>query len=530
MKISVRKRFFAAGLVATALAFNGCVNDLDRQPFYDVTSATVYTNAAGYQQVLAKIYAGLAVTGQAGPDGRPDIQGVDEGASNYLRQLWSLQELPTDEAVIAWNDNTIQDLHQMDWSSADVFSQALYYRIFYQITLANEFIRESTDAKLAERGISGTDAATIRAYRAEARFLRALSYFHALDLYGNVPFVTETDAIGSNLPRQIQRTELFNYVESELKAVENDLLDARKNEYARADKAAAWTLLSRLYLNAEVYTSQKKYTEAVTYAKKVIDAGYALEANYADLFKADNHTAREVIFPVAFDGTRTRTWGGTTFLVNAAIGGSMRAADYGVNGGWAGVRTTKAFVNLFADPSGRTDRRAMFYTAGQSLEINDVTVFTDGYAIPKFKNVTKAGVKGSDPNGNHPDTDFPMFRLAEVYLTYAEAVLRGGTGGDVATALSYVNLLRQRAYGNASGNLSSISLDQLLDERGRELYWEAQRRTDLIRFGKFTTTAYLWPWKGGVKDGRGVESFRNLYPLPASDVVANPNLKQNTGY
>ncbi|WP_266363752.1 RagB/SusD family nutrient uptake outer membrane protein [Tellurirhabdus rosea] len=528
MKISVRKSFITAGLVASALAFNGCVNDLDRQPFNDVTSATVYNSPTGYQQVLAKIYAGLAVTGQSGPAGKPDIQGVDEGASNYLRQLWSAQELPTDEAVIAWNDNTIQDFHQMDWSSADVFTRALYYRIFYQITLANEFIRESSDAKLAERGISGTDATNIKAYRAEARFLRALSYYHALDLYGNVPFVTETDAVGSNLPRQIQRTELFNYVESELKAIETELVDARKNEYGRADKAAAWTLLARLYLNAEVYTGQKKFTEAITYSKKVIDAGYALEGNYADLFKADNNTSREIIFPITFDGNRTKTWGGTTFLVCAPIGGSMKAADFGVNGGWAGIRTTKSLVNLF--PTGGTDKRAMFYTAGQSLEINDVTVFTDGYAVTKWSNRTKAGANGSDPNLQHPDTDFPLFRLADVYLTYAEAVLRGGTGGDVATALGYVNQLRQRAYGSTGGNLTTLSVDQILDERGRELYWEGYRRTDLIRYGKFTTTAYLWPWKGGTKEGRGVESFRNLYPLPASDVVANPNLKQNPNY
>lgn len=530
MNIQMRKSLIIAGLAASALVFEGCVEDLDRKPFYDVTSAVVYNSPAGYRQVLAKLYGGLALTGQSGPDGKPDIQGVDEGASNYVRQLWSAQELPTDEAVVAWNDNTIQDFHQMDWSAADVFTRALYYRIFYQITLANEFIRESTDAKLGERGISGNDAAAIKAYRAEARFVRALSYFHALDLYGNVPFVTETDAIGSSLPRQIQRAELFSYIESELKAIEADLVDARKNEYARADKAAAWALLARLYLNAEVYAGQPKYTDAITYSKKVIEAGYALEPRYGDLFRADNNASREIIFPVTFDGNRTKTYGGTTFLVNASIGGSMNPADFGVTSKWAGLRTTKALVNLFSDVSGKTDSRAMFFTNGQSLEINDVTVFTDGYAVTKWKNLTKDNKPGSDPGGQFIDTDFPMFRLADLYLTYAEAVLRGGTGGDVATALNYVNLLRQRAYGNATGNLTALSLDVILQERGRELYWEGYRRTDLIRYNRFTTDAYRWPWKGGVRDGRGVEDWRRLYPLPASDVVANPNLKQNQGY
>jgi starch-binding outer membrane protein, SusD/RagB family len=156
--------------------------------------------------------------------------------------------------------------------------------------------------------------------------------------------------------------------------------------------------------------------------------------------------------------------------------------------------------------------------------------FDNGYAITKYKNVTSAGQKGSDIEGNFPDTDFPLIRLAEVYLTYAEAVVRGGSGGDAATALNYVNLLRTRAFKGTTGNLSSLTLDVILAERGRELYWEGHRRTDLIRFNRFVEGSYLWPWKGGVKDGKAVEPFRTLFPLPASDIIANPNLKQNTGY
>src|SRR5690606_4104966 len=136
------------------------------------------------------------------------------------------------------------------------------------------------------------------------------------------------------------------------------------------------------------------------------------------------------------------------------------------------------------------------------------------------------GEPGSDPGKEFPDTDYPLFRLADVYLMYAEAVLRGGSGGNTATALQYINELRTRAYGKASRNITAagLTLDFILDERARELNWEACRRTDLIRFGKFTGSNYLWPWKGGVKDGRGVEDWRILYPLPASDVTANPNL------
>jgi hypothetical protein len=125
-----------------------------------------------------------------------------------------------------------------------------------------------------------------------------------------------------------------------------------------------------------------------------------------------------------------------------------------------------------------------------------------------------------------------MFRLADVYLMYAEAVLRGGAGGDLSTALNYVNQIRERAYGDNSGdiNQSQLTLDFILDERGRELYWECTRRTDLIRFGKFTGGEYIWPWKGGVKEGTATDNKYDIYPIPSSDITANPNLVQNPGY
>ena len=520
-----------AGILTVSAA--ACEQNLDITPKYDVVSDRVYQDFANYKPILAKLYAGYAVTGQQGPAGRPDIGGIDEGFSNYLRQYWQAQELTTDEAVIGWNDGNLRDLHDMDWTSGNEFLRALYDRIFYQISLTNEFVRETTEEKLNSRGITGANLEAAKQFHAEARFLRALSYWHALDLYGNVPFVTEEDPVGFFLPEQTTRADLFNYIESELLAIENDLVNARQNEYGRADKAAAWTLLTKLYLNAQVYTGQPKYTEAVTYAKKVIDAGYTLEPDYDHLFLADNNRSSEIIFAITFDGRRTTTWGGMTYLVHAPVGGSMSASEFGINGGWGGLRTTRAIVEKFSDTSGNTDDRANFYTNGQSLEINDLFTFTDGYAIAKWRNVTSTGQVGSDASGDHPDTDFPMFRLADVYLMYAEAVLRGGAGGDLGTALQLVNELRDRAYidpANGSITQSQLNLDFILDERARELHWEAHRRTDLIRYNRFTSDSYLWPWKGGVKEGKGVEQFRILFPLPSTDLTANPNLDQNPGY
>ncbi|HAL63951.1 MAG: RagB/SusD domain-containing protein, partial [Bacteroidetes bacterium 38_7] len=274
-----------------------CTKDLDTVPIDKdvVTSAQVYENPKAYKQILAKIYAGLAVSGQQGPAGMPDISGIDEGFGQYLRGYWYHQELTTDEAIIGWNDQTIKDFHWQTWGAGDVFISAFYYRIFYQITLCNEFIRETTDAKLDERNVTGSLRTDIEHYRAEARFMRALSYYHALDMFGTVPFVTENDPIGSFFPPQISRQDLFEYIETELLEIEPLMIDARQNEYGRADKAAVWMLLAKLYLNSEVYTGVKHYDEVVTYTQRIINAGYSLEPNYEYLFMADNDHNNEVI-------------------------------------------------------------------------------------------------------------------------------------------------------------------------------------------------------------------------------------------
>ncbi|MBD3748189.1 MAG: RagB/SusD family nutrient uptake outer membrane protein [Sphingobacteriales bacterium] len=517
-------------LTALTLVVSSCKNTLDLAPMNDVTGDVVYSTFQGYQESLAKVYGSFALTGNAGPAGAPDVVGLDEGSNgDFLRTFWKAQELSTDEAIISWGDAGIQDFHNMNWNSSNPFLKGFYYKDLYQITLANEFLRQSTDAEVAKRGITGADADAIKAYRNEVRFIRAFDYWALLDLYGNVPFTTENNPIGGPLPTQMSKADLFKYIESELKEIE-PLLPAVKDaaHYGRATQYAADALLARLYLNAEVYTGTARYADALTYAKKVIDSDkFSLTPNYRNIGLNDNNTSPEFIFTINYDGQKTQGYGGTTFLAHACVGGSMNAANYGLDGGWAGLRTTSAFVNQFADPSGNTDKRANFYNSGQNLEISSVSTFTDGYAIPKFQNKDSQGISGI--NATFVSADFPVFRLAEMYLIYAEANLRGG-GGDLATAIGYINLLRERAYGDNSGNVTSINLDFILAERSRELYWEGHRRTDLIRFAKFTSDTYLWPWKGGVKEGKGVESFRALYPLPSDDVNANPNLTQNTGY
>jgi hypothetical protein len=535
MKPRVLKQFVL--LCTTVILLLSC-NKLDLVPTNDLIADKVYTNAAGYKQALAKVYGAFALTGNASV-GQPDIPAEiikDEGNSDFLRLYWNLQELTTDEAVWSWqNDAGVQGLHELSWSSINAIINGLYYRSYFQITLCNDFINQSSDENLSKRGISGADADEVRKFRAEARFIRAYQYAILMDIYGNVPMVTEqTEIGGKDLPKQIQRKDLFAFVESELKALENELVMPKANEYGRADRAAAWALLSRIYLNAAVYTRTPRYTDAITYCNKITSAAYALQNNYRDLTIADNHlNTDEFILTINYDGTNTQNFGGTTYLMHGPA--NVPAEVSGSNGSWGGLRMTQQFVNLFADKSGNTDARAQFYMSGQNLEVNDLYVSTEGYATTKYRNRTRAGAPAphQDLAKDFSDIDFPLFRVGEIYLTYAEAVLRGGTGGNLTTALDYVNKLRTRAYkGSTAGNITSSALttDFILDERGRELYYEATRRTDLIRFGKFTTANYLWAWKGGVRAGTAVNEKYNLFPLPPTDLSANPNLRQNTGY
>lgn len=515
-------------LIAASLSMTSCKKQLNQQPRYGLNAEAVYSDPANYIQVLAKLYSGLSMTGLQGPAGKPDIAGMDEGFSAYVRVLFNLQELPTDEVICGWNDPGIPDLNKMSWSAENSFVKGMYFRIYYQIMLCNEFIRESSDAKMEDRGFSAADKERITTYRNEARFLRALSYYHALDLFGNVPFVTEEDKVGAFQPPRITRSELFDYIETELLAIEGELESPASLAYGRASSASAQFLLAKLYLNAEVYKGTARYADCATYCEKVINSGaFQLDDNYASLFMADNHTSPEIIFPVVYDGLYAQTWGGTTFLVNASIGGSMVPADYGVNGKWAGLRAKGNLVDKFADST--LDARYQFYRTGQTKEITSMSSFTQGYALPKYTNKTEAGSGGSN-NGTTAfvDIDFPMFRLADAYLMYAECAARGAA--NVGTGLFYVNQLRERAYGNSNFNLSSIDPLTVLDERARELHWECTRRTDLIRYNLFTTGDYVWPFKGGVAAGTGVASHLKLYPLPTSDIVLNPNLIQNPGY
>lgn len=518
---------YCFGLLHIALLMffmQSCTKDLNQYPTVETTSESIYTSVDGYRSTLAKLYASYAVAGNGRGDADPDMASAT-ASWGYLRVYFNLQEVPTDEVIYTWaGGDNMTDIQYMTWGASDTWVNAMYYRIYYTVAICNEFLRNATSEKLAK--FSSAEQNQIMEFAAEARFLRALAYSHAMDLYGNVPFVTEKDPVAAFFPPRMIRADLFNYIEKELTEIASVLPEPQKNVYGRVSRAAAWALLAKNYLNAQVYTGKARYTDCLNYAKKVIDAGYTLNPDYKQVFNADNDKRiNEIIFPIEADVDHTTTWGATTYLVNGPIVGSMKATDYGVVSGWNSFRTLREFVSLFATDDGRGD----FWKNGQSLDVEDPSSSSQGYGLVKFTNLKDDGSHKTDQG--LVSTDFPMIRLADVYLMYAEAVLRGG-GGSVQEAISYVNQIRKRGYKGDKGSIdqAQLTLDFILAERGRELFWECTRRTDLIRFGRFTGNSYLWQWKGGDQNGRSVDAKFNLYPIPTTDMSSNPNLIQNPGY
>ncbi len=512
---------YILGSLALMLSLSACVGDLNVTPIDPNanTADKALTSETQMKAYLGSVYLGFATSGYYGANGSASISGLDGGASQYIRGLFHHSELTTDEAVCGWNDQTIKNFHWMNWTTDDTFIYAFWSRIFMQVSAANEFIRE------AQR--YGEGMANIDEYIAEARVLRAIAYFHAIDNFGNVPFADETAIVGA-VPQQISRADLYTWMETELLDLINGnaLAAPRGNGYGRADKGVAKFILAKLYLNAGVYTGTPQWQKCADVLKDLMDDGYSLHTTangdtfsaYQDLFLADNDKCTdEIIFAVQQDGVNTTSYGATNYLIFASTGGTMDPAELGISSGWGGLRTTPQFYNKFTD----SDKRNLFFTSGQQKDIDDIGEFTNGYAFMKFRNIKSDGNPGQELG--FVDTDFPMMRYADVLLMAAECQVRGAS----IEGLAAYNQVRQRAGLPAA---TSIVLQDVLDERGRELYQECWRRSDLIRFGQFTTSEYVWQWKGNVKEGTGVDEYRNLFPIPDSDRLANSNLQQNPGY
>lgn len=525
----IKKIAPAAAMVLT-LGISSCTGDLDVEPI-DPSSVMTVDEVALY----TKCYATMALAGNTGANGDCDIDGLDGGTSGFVRQLINANELTTDEAICCWGDPGIPAFNYNQYDASHPMLKGMYYRLTNSISYCNHYLDVC-------KGMN-------EQREAEVRFLRALYYYYMMDLYGNVPFATEV----STIPQQIKRAALFTWIETELKACKEKMAEpsartSKDKGYNTADQDAANLLLARLYLNAEVYTGTARWKDALDYAEIVINGKHKLWTTskngwspYQMLFMGDNGengSSQEAILALYTDGKTTTNWCSSLFLMASTWKADMDVdGDYNTSECWAGNRARAALLEKFF-PNGDApqvsiadmaiaagDNRALFYGVDRTLEVTTPSEFTSGYSIGKFRNTYITGEAGH--NSQFPDMDVFLMRSAEAYLIAAEADARLNNGQATAKGIGYINDLRKRA---SAKELAACSLRQILDERSRELYYEGHRRTDLIRYGLYNTSDYLWEWKGGAQNGTAFSADLNIFAIPTEDLLTNPNLTQNPGY
>lgn len=515
------KKLYFSIIALVAVLLSACSDDLDQKPVIGTTSDQVYSSIDGYRSVLAKIYGAYSLIGAERGGGSADIS--SESGQDMLRVLFNLQELPTDECAYKYlSGDKLTNLTYIQWDANDVWVSDAYYRLYYIIALSNELLRYCGDDAIA--GFDADTQAEIRTYALEARFMRAYTYSHILDLFRKGAFVDENTPLTGFIPEAYDGTQLYDYIISELEQIAPALPE--HPQYARAGQGAAYALAARVALNAGVYTGTSHATEAIGYCRKVMALGYSLEPDYRKLFNADNDKrTNEVIFAFATDNANSATWGSATYFCAGSCpnDGDDVTGLYGVGTAWGNFGMRGELTSLFEEG----DSRFLFLTDGRSEYFTDgIESAAQGYRTYKWTNLNDAGEQAcvTDIGVN---TDTPALRLAEVYLTAAEAVIRGGEGMTRAEAIALVNEVRARAYGDHSGDITDarFNLDFMIDEFGREFYYECRRRSDLVRHGRFAGDKYNWQWKGGVLDGRGVNARYDIYPIPATELSANPNLK-----
>jgi len=523
-------------LLGAITIFNSCTSDLDIQPKDDdaFLSEAYFAQPGAYKGGLAGVYGNLALTGASG-SGSSFLEGIDAGTSQFGRCLWYMQDLTTDEVIWSYeNDPGTKELQRNIWTASNPVILGMFSRTMAEVAFCNEYLRQTSPAKLSARGVTdATLLSDIQDYRNEVRVLRAYAYYNLMDLFGKAPFLTENDPLNTAGP-EYNREQLFTFIESELTTVMPNLKAPRANEYGRLDQAMARMILAKIYLNAEVYIGTAKYAECAAQCSQVIAGGYTLAPNYLNNFTADNQLSPEMIFTLQADGVVTQNYGPTTVMINGEVGSiEQNGVSLGVgSGGWGGaLRLRKQFVQKFNGSDFDNDTRKTIISGTRNIDIVDVANRDQGYILAKYSNKTSGGIAG--PNATFVDTDFPLFRLADAYLMYAECAARNAAGTSVSQAVTYVNSLRERANSGstvADIDASELTLDFILDERARELHWESHRRQDLIRFGKYTGGSYNWAWKGNGANGIAISNNLKVFPIPTQSLASNPNLTQNTGY
>ena len=550
MKRYIKSALAPAAALLISLASTSCLNDLDKDPISPKIDLEVSNDG-----LYNKCYANFGINGNgsgSNSDDDSDVKGFnDAGMTGLVRAMFNINELPTDEATCSWGDG-LQELNSATYAPSHPWVKLYFVRLTLGITTCNQYLQ-----------VAGSADAT---KTAEVRFLRAMQYYLLMDAYGNVPF-TET----LEKPVQKSREEMYNWLVQELKDIEPNLLDAQPKtssdpNYGRIDKAACWLLLSRLYLNAEVYTGKAEWQLAKDYADKVIKSNYKLNTTgssdgkwsaYQMVFMGDNMETsahNEILFPIINISGKTASYGNSLFLIAGTFDGAMHANQDDPNGSngcvgqnWIGLHPRVALVKKFFEDKAEKDipnvpsykmtteagdDRALFWGEDRPLEISTITKSSEGFGVTKFLNYNAEASSPAHVDASFADMDWPFMRVAEAYLNYAEADARLNGGKTAGEATRLVNELRARANASQHTDVTKgYTLDELCDEWAREFYFEGMRRTTLVRFGKFGgDTGYNWDWKGGVKEGKNFDSHFNVYPIPYTQSQSNSNLTQNPGY
>lgn len=542
MKRYIKSALAPAAALLISLASTSCLNDLDKEPISPKIDLNVNNDG-----LLNKCYANFGINGNGSgddSDSDPDVKGfTDNGMTGLVRAMFNMNELPTDEATCSWGDG-LQELNSAKFDPSHPWVKLYYTRLTLGITFCNQYLEVA----------GGED----KQKTAECRFLRAMQYYLLMDAYGNVGFSTTLEK-----PHRMERAELYKWLVEELNAIEPDLAEPRVKtgsdaDYGRVDKAACWLLLSRLYLNAEVYTGNAEWQKAKDYAKKVMESPYDINTTsagrwsaYQLVFMADNDrtaASKEILFPIVNISGKTRSYGNSLFLIAACFDPAMHANPDDATGSnglvgqqWIGLHPRTALLKKFFPSSVAPevpsyemtaqagDDRATFWGEGRTYEIENITKSAEGYGVCKFLNYNSDNSTNTDPA--FADMDWPFMRAAEAYLNYAEADARLNGGKTSQEGTRILNKLRARANASTRAESSNYSLNEICDEWAREFYFEGMRRTTLVRFGLFGgNTGYNWDWKGGESAGKDFEAYKNIYPIPLTQLQSNTNLKQNPGY
>ena len=537
-------------IIPALLLLNSC-SKLDVKVESQYVSSNFPTTAADYAAVIGPIYSQLS--------------------SKYAIEYFRMQELTTDELIIPARDGNYDDggqsrqHHHHTYTKDHTNVKDVWEWGFGGINTCNRVIN------IVNQSPTPANDSTKLAALAELKTMRSLFNFYMMDLYGNIPIIDSFPVNG--LPATKTRAQVFASIETTLKSVINNLPEKTAANatatYGHPTKGMAFALLAKMYINAEVYTGTQRYNDAVAMCDSVIAGkAYDLDASQATVFAPDNGPAvKETIFAVPYDALLIP---GQQFTRHGIM--AYLYPKYGVPSNLSiSMSTTPNFFDKFNLPG---DERTATWLVGKQYN-NDGSPFTltlktktldasypgvdkdTVWQLTITKDLIMTGKKPFDLGNDYlarcmgvrsikiyPDknttaatrnssNDMPVFRLSDIYLMKAEAILRGAAAttvnGELQTPLLLVNKIRTRVKAQLA---VSIDLPALLDERGREFYWETWRRNDLIRFGQYETE---YPIPGdvamaGYTPGMDKSPTKRIFPIPASELQLNPKLVQNPGY